>query len=177
VLTPQAPSPLQGPPRLSSGGGLLGEGFGGGWFQGPEAGFVMTRPRRSSSSPRATRPAVEAFEPIPPHEAAQLALQGLHPSAARASRQQQGPPLQRQRTMERPPLTSMDEARGLSSAAGLAQVSSVAIMTKRDVEKMFWRGKKQSGMLASRLVLSVSALPGVSACPCNPLTLDCLDGL
>ena len=94
----------------------------------------MTRPRRSSSSPRATRPAAGAVEPIPPHEAAQLAMQGFNPSAARTSRQQQGPPLQRQRTMERPPLTSMEEARVLSSAGGLAQVSSLASHRQLPIE-------------------------------------------
>ena len=119
MLTPLRSSPLQGPPRLPSGGGLLGEGPGGGWSQGPEAGFVFARPRRSRRGPLGDH----TVAPYPPHEAAHIALQGLYPSAAHANRQNQGPPLQRQRTMERPPSVSMDERRGLSSAAGLAQAS------------------------------------------------------
>ena len=76
------------------------------------------------SRPRRTRrlPSSSVDVPYPPHEAAQTAMQGLHPSAARAQRQHQGPPLQRQRTAERLPFTPMDEARGLSTAAGLARV-------------------------------------------------------
>lgn len=119
TLIPARLSPLQGPPRQPPGGGLLGEtpGGGGEWMHGAEAGFVPSRPRRTRRLPSSS---VEA--PNPPHEAAQTAMQGLHPSAARAQRQHQGPPLQRQRTAERLPSTPMDEARGLSTAAGLARV-------------------------------------------------------
>ena len=88
---------------------------------------MASRPRRARRLPSSE--AVAA--PYPPHEAAQIAMQGLHPSAARAQRQHQGPPLQRQRTAERLPSTAMDEARGLSTAAGLARVRTGSVLFER----------------------------------------------
>ncbi len=168
TLIPARLSPLQGPPRQPSGGGLLGEGPAGGgkWMQGAEAGCMLSRLCRTRRQPSPVQ------APYPPHEAAQTATQGLHLSAARAQRGHQGPPLQRQRTAERLPSTPMDEARGLSTAAGLARVRTFHVLCQPSspLRQFLLVGSTRRmfhGSLIFREGLATCNPAGVTASPAN----------